>query len=80
MTFLLTIWNKVQGWVIAASAVVALLVGVYLKGRSDAKAVNKTKTLEDRIESVTKAKEVENEVRKMSPTDIDKSLDRFMRD
>lgn len=80
MTFLLTIWNKVQGWVIAASAVLALLIGAYLKGRSDSKAINKTKTLEDQVKSVEKAKEVEDEVRKMSPSDIDRRLDKFMRD
>lgn len=80
MTFLLMMWNKLQGWLIAAGAVVTLLVGVYLKGRSDAKDKNKTKTLEDRIKSVEKAREVESEVRKMSPADIDNRLDKFMRD
>lgn len=80
MIWLSTIWSRFQGWLIAAAAGVALLVGAYLKGRGDAKAINKTKTLEDRIKSVEKAKEVENEVRKMSPADIDRRLDKYMRD
>lgn len=80
MTFLSSLWSRFQGWLIAAGAAVALLVGAYLKGRSDSKAINKTKTLEDRVKSVEKAKEVENEVRKMSPSDIDRRLDKYMRD
>jgi hypothetical protein len=80
VTFLLGIWNKLQGWLIAAGAVVALLVGAYIKGRGDAADKAKTKTLEDRVKSVEKAKEVENEIRKMSPSDIDRRLDKYMRD
>ena len=74
------LWDKFKGWVISAAALVALFVTVYLKGRSDQKETNQNKVFKERLESVTKAREVSDEVRKMSPSDVDRGLDRFMRD
>lgn len=78
MIFLL--WSKFKGWVIGAAAALALLLGAYLKGRSDQKDQNQNKELKDRLTSVKKAKEVSDEVRKKSPSSVDRELDRFMRD
>lgn len=77
---MLLLWSKFKGWVIAASAALALLLGIYLKGRSDQKDQNQNKELKDRLSSVKKAKEVSDEVRKKLPSAVDRELDRFMRD
>lgn len=73
-------WNKFKGWVIGAVAALALLGGVYLKGRTDQKNTNQNKELKDRLTSIKKSKEVSDEVRKKSPSAVDHELDRFMRD
>lgn len=74
------LWSKFKGWVIAGVSAVVLLGGIYLKGRSDQKEQNQNKELKDRLTSVKKAKEVSDEVRKKSPSAVDRELDRFMRD
>lgn len=78
--FLLGLWTKFKGWIVAGASALALLVGIYLKGRSDQSQINKTKNLEDKVKTIDKARKVEDEVRKMSPSDVDSGLDRFMRD
>lgn len=74
------VWNKIKGWVIAAGAALAVALTIYLKGRSDQKSHNENKELKDRLTSVKKSKEISDEVRKMSPSAVDRELDRFMRD
>lgn len=80
MISLLLIWGKIKGWVVAAGAALAIVGAVYLKGRSDQKSNDQNKELKTRLDSVKKSKEVSDEVRKMSPSDVDRELDRFMRD
>lgn len=80
MISLLLIWDKIKGWVIAAGAALTIVGAVYLKGRSDQKSTDQNKQLKERLDSVKKSKEVSDEIRKMSPSDVDRELDRFMRD
>lgn len=80
MSFLLSLWGRFQGWLIAAGAALAILIAAYVKGRNDQSTKVENKELKNRIESVKKSKEVSDEVRKMSPSDVDSALDRFMRD
>jgi len=80
VTVLLALWGRAKGWLIAAASALAIAAAVYVKGRSDQKTVDKNKDLKDRVESLKKAKEVSDEVHKMSPSDLDRELDRFMRD
>lgn len=80
MIFLLSLWSKFKGWLIGAGVAITLVLGAYLKGRSDQKETLQNKELKDRIKSINQSKEVNDEVRKMSPSDVDRELDRFMRD
>lgn len=77
---ILLLWSRFKGWIIAGASALALIGTVYLKGRSDQSAQNKNKELKDRLDSTRKAKEVSDEVRKKSPSAVDRELDRFMRD
>jgi predicted acylesterase/phospholipase RssA len=76
MTFLLSLWGRAKAWVIAGVSALALLGVVYLKGRSDQKNSNENKELKERLDSIKKSKEVSDEVRKMSPSDLDRELER----
>lgn len=80
MSVLLALWSQAKGWLIAAASALAIIAAVYVKGRSDQKTVNQNKDLKNRVESIKKAKEVSDEVHKMSPSRLDRELDRFMRD
>ena len=80
MIFLTSLWTKFQGWIISVGAALALIAGVYAKGRSDSSKNAEAKQNKQRLDSINKSKEVSDEVRKMSPTDVDHRLDEFMRD
>lgn len=56
------------------------LAAVYLKGRSDASTSIQTKQAEQTIKDIRKARKIENEVKNLSPSDVDKHLDKWMRD
>jgi hypothetical protein len=74
------IWSRVWGYVIAAGAVVSLLLGIYVKGRRDGEQKIEDAAEAQRLKDVAKAQVISNEVDKMSPTDLDAGLSKFMRD
>lgn len=80
MIFLSGIWSKIQGWALAAVAVIGILAGAYLKGRSDQKDTSTSKANQKRLDDISKKREITQNVEKMSPSDLDRDLDRFMRD
>lgn len=80
MIFLSSLWSKIQGWVLAAGAFLAILAGAYLKGQSDQKSKSTAKVNEKRLDDIKTKKEISEDVKKMPDTDLDRSLDRFMRD
>ncbi len=77
---LTALWTKFQGWIITAGAFVALLVTAYIKGRSDQKDITSTKETKKRIDDIKQAREIEDEVKKLPRTDLDRRLDKWMRD
>lgn len=80
MTFLLMLWNKFQGWILGMGAVAGLLLGAYLKGKSDQSKNTTLKESKKRVEDLQTARKIENEVSKMPKSDLDRQLDRWMRD
>lgn len=74
-TFLASIWSRVTGYAIAIGAALAILFAAYRKGGSDAAA----KRAEQRLKSIKKAREVENEVDRLGGDAVDRELDRWMR-
>jgi len=80
MIFLAMLWNKFQGWILGMGAVAGLLLGVYLKGRNDQSESTSAKENKKRIKDLETSKEIEDEVTKMPKSDLDRKLDRWMRD
>lgn len=79
MILLMMIWEKIKLYVLAAGAVLAVLGGVYVKGRRDqsesATAAENTQKLKD----LEAQKEIHNEVSQMPDADLDRALARFVR-
>ena len=76
MTWLLTLRSKLTGYAVAIAAALAVLVGAYLKGRSDSKS---TQTARD-AQSAAKARKIENEVSRLDDSAVDARLAKWMRD
>lgn len=72
--------SKLKSWALGALSFLALLFVVYQKGRSDQKDILENKGLRDRVDTLNKSKEISDEVDQMSSSDLDTTLDRWMRD
>ncbi len=80
MTILAALWGRVAGWVAAAGAVFAFLLAVFLKGRSDGKAVMREEQERHRREAVANKRKLDSEIDDLAPADIDAGLRKWMRD
>lgn len=70
-----SIWSRVTGYAIAIGATLAILFAAYSKGKQDAAS----KRAEQRLKSISKAREIENEVDRLGDDALDRELDRWMR-
>lgn len=68
--------SRLTGWLAAAGVALAILFAAYAKGRQDA-AANQT---EHRIETIKKARKIEDEVDRLDPAGVDTRLREWMRD
>ncbi|MEJ5079813.1 hypothetical protein [Ochrobactrum sp. MYb379] len=76
MTWLLTLRSRLTGYAVAIAAALAVLVGAYIKGRSDSKSAQ---TARD-AQSATKARKIENEVSRLDDSAVDARLAQWVRD
>lgn len=67
--------SRVGRYLAAIGAVAAILFAVYRKGAAD----NKAKRAEQRLKSISKAREIEHEVDRLGGDAVDRELDRWMR-
>jgi len=67
--------SRIGRYIAAFGAVAAILFAAYRKGGADAAA----KRAEERLKSIKKAREVENEVDRLGDDALDRELDRWMR-
>lgn len=74
------LWSKVWGYVVAGGAVLALLAGIYLKGREDAKASIETKQVKKDLSDLKEANKIDETVRSLPESDVDAKLSKWMRD
>lgn len=58
----------------------ALLLGIYLKGRSDYKSDAEVKQVKKNLKDLQEANKIEDDVRDMSESRIDSELSEWMRD
>jgi len=80
ITLLSGLWSKVWGYVVAGGAVLALLAGIYLKGREDAKASIEIKQVKKDLSDLKEANKIDENVRSLSESDVDAELSKWMRD
>lgn len=82
------LWQKFYGWILGAIAVLAGVVGVYLRGRSAGKAVEQKKATErditeakEHAETIRETVDVESKVVRMPIGDARERLrSKWMRD
>lgn len=77
---IVTLWtaltSRIGRYLAAIAAALAILLAVYRKGGKDAAA----RTTEQRLKSISKAREVEDEVDRLGSDDLDRRLSKWMRD
>lgn len=72
----LALTSRVGRYVAAIAAVAAILLAAYRKGGKDAAA----RTTDQRLKSISKAREVEDEVDRLGSDDIDRRIRHWYRD
>ena len=80
MTFLLKLWSSKYIILGVLLFVVGSIAAAYIKGRSDGVTSVTVKQVEQRIEDIGKGKKIEEKVRKLPESDLDRELERWMRD
>ncbi|NGN45196.1 hypothetical protein G6N74_29520 [Mesorhizobium sp. CGMCC 1.15528] len=70
------LWSRFAGWIAAAGVALAILAAAYSRGKTDAAA----KQTRQRLETINKARKVEDEVDRLGDADVRIGLDRWMRD
>lgn len=68
--------DKIKNLLISFGVAVGVILTAYLRGKSDQKDSEKIKDLE----SIKRGSEIDKKVRDMPKSDIDRNIDRWMRD
>ena len=76
LSLLSLVWGKVNKYLVAIGAALGIILGAYLKGKSDQKNLEKNKELD----TLREGKKIDEKVNRMSISDIDSNLKRWMRD
>ena len=74
-----SLWSKAWGYVVAGGAVVALLAGIYLKGREDASSKYELNQAKKDLKDLQESNKIEQTVSTIPDADLDKRLAKFMR-
>jgi len=70
---------RFKGWLLAAGAVVAAVLGAYLTGRRDAGAAQAAQAARRRLDAMRVAKEVEDEVEILDDVGLSDRAARWLR-
>ena len=76
LNLLSLVWGKVNKYLVAIGAALGIILGAYLKGKSDQKNLEKNKELD----TLREGKKIDEKVNRMPISDIDNNLKRWMRD
>ncbi len=79
LSFVFPLWSKFKEYILAAGAAVALIAGVYIKGRLDEKSSLNTKAAKQHTADLETARKIDENVDHMSDTDVDRELSQFVR-
>lgn len=79
MTLLAGIWSRFAGYIAALGALLALIVGAFLKGRSDGKAIMAEERERHRREAIEAKRKIDSEIDDLAPADLDQRMSRWVR-
>lgn len=72
------LWSRFAGYIAALGALLALLVGAFLKGRSDGKAIMAEEQERHRREAITRKRKLDSEIDDLGPADLDQRMSRWV--
>lgn len=73
------LWTRFAGYIAALGALLALIAGAFLKGRSDGKAIMAEERERHRREAITAKRKIDDEVDSLGPADLDDGLRKWLR-
>lgn len=79
MTFLAAIWSRFAGYIAALGALLAIIIGAFLKGRSDGKAIMAEERERHRREAIEAKRKIDSEIDDLAPADLDQRMSRWVR-
>jgi hypothetical protein len=79
VTILSALWSRFAGYIAALGALLAVLAGAFLKGRSDGKAVMREEQERHRREAIANKRKLDDEVDNLAPADLDQRFQPWVR-
>ena len=79
MSFLSALWTRFAGYVAALGVLLTLIVGAFLKGRADGKAILREEQERRRREAIANKRKLDNEIDDLAPADVDQRFQRWVR-
>ncbi len=73
------LWSRFAGYIAALGALLALIVGAFLKGRSDGKAIMAEERERHRREAIEAKRKSDSEIDDLAPADLDSRLKPWVR-
>lgn len=73
------LWSRFAGYIAALGALLALIVGAFLKGRSDGKAIMAEERERHRREAIEAKRKIDSEIDDLAPADLDQRMSRWVR-
>lgn len=74
------LWARLKIYVILIGVALASIAGAYFYGKHEQRLETKSEQAQERVKTITKAREIENNVQDLPESDLDHRLDKWMRD
>lgn len=73
------LWSRFAGYIAALGALLALIAGAFLKGRSDGKALMAEEQERHRREAIESKRKLDSEIDDLGPSSVDHRFERWLR-
>ncbi|MEA1840739.1 hypothetical protein [Agrobacterium tumefaciens] len=78
--FLVGLWSRISGYLVAIGTALAILAGVFLYGQRAGRTAAKDEQAAANAKAIKKAGNVEHEIKNLGDDDVDRRLTQWMRD
>ncbi|NTZ60021.1 hypothetical protein [Agrobacterium tumefaciens] len=78
--FLVGLWSRISGYLVAIGTALAILAGVFLYGQRAGRTAAKDEQAAANAKAIKKAGDVEHEIKNLGDDDVDRRLTQWMRD